>query len=80
MGKLLRREGEDPQVSAMFYWAVFQVVLIFGAETWVLSAEMSRNMEGVHVGFLRQMKGQKESGRVMEPEEARDWQRFSRKP
>ena len=49
----------DPLVSAMFYQAVLQAVLIFGAETWVLLVEMSRNLEGVHVGFLRQVTGQK---------------------
>ena len=30
IGKLLRREGVDPQVSAMFYWEVVQAVLPFG--------------------------------------------------
>ena len=31
----------------------------FGAETWVLSEEMSRKLEGVHAGFLRQITGQR---------------------
>ena len=43
----------------MFYCAVVQAVLLFGAETWVLLAEMSRNLEGVHVILLRQLTGQK---------------------
>ena len=42
LGKLLRREGVDSQMSAMFYRAVLQAVLIFGEETWVLLTEMSR--------------------------------------
>ena len=46
-------------MSTMFYRAVLQVVLIFGAETWVLSTEMARDLEGLHVGFLRQVTGQK---------------------
>ena len=59
MGKLLRREGADLRVSAMFYRAVVQKFLIFGVENWVLSEAMSRNLEGVHVGFLRQITGQR---------------------
>ena len=59
LGKLLRREGADPQISEMFYLAVLQAVLLFGAETWVLLTEMSRKLEGLHVGFLRQVTGQK---------------------
>ena len=43
----------------MFYRAVVQAVLLFGAETWVLLAEISRNMEEVHVGLIRQVMGQK---------------------
>ena len=46
-------------MSEMFYQAVLQAVLIFGAETWVLLTEMSRKLEGLHVGFLRQVTGQK---------------------
>ena len=61
----------DPLVSAMFYQAVLQAVLIFGAETWVLLVEMSRNLEGVHVGFLRQVTGRSPSGRGKGPGEAR---------
>ena len=49
------REGEDPRVSEMFYRAVVQAVLLLGAETWVLLAAMSRKLEGVHIGFLRQV-------------------------
>ena len=33
LGKLLCREGADPQVSEMFYREVVQAVLLFGAET-----------------------------------------------
>ena len=54
IGKLLRREGSDLQVSAMLYRELVHTVLLFGAETWFLLAAISRNLEGVHVGFLRQ--------------------------
>ena len=43
----------------MFYRAVVQTFLIFGAETWVLSEAISRNLEGVHVGFLRHITRQR---------------------
>ena len=59
LGKLLRQEGADPILSAKFYRAVVQAVLLFGADTSVLSAAMLKNLEGVHVGFLRQVTGMK---------------------
>ena len=33
-----------------------QAMLLFGAETRVLLATMAQRLEGVHVGFLRQVK------------------------
>ena len=59
LGKLLRREEAESRVYAMFYRAVVRAVLLFGAETWVLSEEMPHNLEGVHVLFLRQITGQR---------------------
>ena len=40
METLVRQEGADPRVVAMFYRAVVQAVLLYGSETWVLLAEM----------------------------------------
>ena len=37
---VLGREGADPKVSWNFYTAVTQKVLLFGAETWVLTGKM----------------------------------------
>ena len=64
LGKMLRREGADIKFSAMFYWAVFyravvQAVLLFGSESWVLSAAMEKTVEGVHTGFLRRIMGKR---------------------
>ena len=53
--KLLWREEVEPEVSAKFYCAVVQAVLLFGAETWVILARMAQRLEGVHVGLLRQV-------------------------
>ena len=44
LGKLLRREGEDLTVSEKLYHAVVQVVLLFGAETWVITEAMSHQI------------------------------------
>ena len=57
LGKLLRREGADQIISASFYRAVVQAVLLFGAESWVLTETMLQKLEGVHVDFLRQVAG-----------------------
>ena len=37
---MLDTEGADPKVSRSFYTSVTQAVLIFGAETWVLTPRM----------------------------------------
>ena len=55
LGKLLRREGVEPRVLEMFYRAVVQAVLLFGAEIWVLLASISKKLEDNHVGFLKQV-------------------------
>ena len=60
IGKFLRREGVDSTISAKLYRAVVQAVLLFGAKTWVLMAEMLNKLDGVHLGFLRQVTGMKE--------------------
>ena len=57
MRKLLRREGAEPIISAKFYRALVQAVLLFGSENWVLMAVMLQKLEVVHVGFLYQVTG-----------------------
>ena len=59
IGKFLRREGADPKFLANFYHAVVQAVLLFGADTWVLSAPMVQRLEVAYVGFLRKVIGKK---------------------
>ena len=56
LGKMLQREGENPEVSTKFYRAVIKaLLLLFGVETWVLPVPMARRLEVVHVGFPRQV-------------------------
>ena len=59
LGKFLRREGADPIISEKFYHTLVQAVILFGYETWVLTAEIMQNLEGEHVVFLWQVTGMK---------------------
>ena len=51
LGRILRREGADLFTSVAFYRAVVQMVLLFGAETWVISTSTKEKLAGVHMGF-----------------------------
>ena len=42
LSRILSREGADPKVLGNFYKAVAQAVLLFGAQTWVLTPRMER--------------------------------------
>ena len=55
LGTMIQREGADPRVSAMFYRTVSQVILLYGSETWVLSAATEKKVEGAHTYFPRQI-------------------------
>ena len=55
MFREVAEEGEEPIVSEKLYLAVVQVVLLFRAETWFLTAMTLQKLEGVNVGFLRQV-------------------------
>ena len=46
-------------VLAMFYRVVEKSILLYGLETWVLSAEMENKVEGAHTDFLREITGKK---------------------
>ena len=45
LSQILIREGADPKVLGHFYKAVLQAVLLFGAETWVLTPWMERALD-----------------------------------
>ena len=57
MAKVLGREGEDPKVSGTFYIAVTQQVLLFGAETWVLTAKMKKALDAFQGREARKLTG-----------------------
>ena len=46
MSRILIREGARPRVSGVFFKAAVQSVLIFGAETWVVTPCMVRSLGG----------------------------------
>ena len=45
LSRILIREGADPRVSGYFYKAVAQAVLLFRAETRVLTQRMERALD-----------------------------------
>ncbi len=49
IGKVLRRENAPPRVSAKFYKAIVQSVLLYGSKTWVLSTAALTRLEGYHI-------------------------------
>jgi hypothetical protein len=49
IGQVLRRENAPPRVSAKFYKAIVQSVLLYGSETWVLSPAAMARLEGFHI-------------------------------
>ena len=55
LGKMLRREVTEPAILEKIYRAVIQTLLLLGAETCALSVPMVLRLEGVCVGFLRQV-------------------------
>ena len=59
LGTLLRQCGEEPRVSEIFYRMVVQAILLYGSETWVLSASMENRVEGTHTEFLRLITGKR---------------------
>ena len=50
-------EGADPKVSGNFYEAVAQAVLLFGAETWVLTHRMDKALESFQSSVVRRLTG-----------------------
>ena len=57
LARVLSREGVDPKVSRTFYIAVTQAVLIFGSETWVLTARMKKALDIFHSRVARKITG-----------------------
>jgi hypothetical protein len=48
-GQVLRAENVPPWITAKFYKAVVQAVLLYGSRTWVLSMAALASLEGFHI-------------------------------
>ena len=65
LSRILILEGADLKVSVTFYKAVAQVVLLFGAETWVLTQRMERGLESFQHRIARGSPGRSRGNRGM---------------
>ena len=57
LARVLGREGADPKVSRSFYNAVTHQVLLFGAETWVLTKTMESALDAFQGRVARHLTG-----------------------
>ena len=53
----MSREGADTKVSGNFYKEMDQAVLLFGAETWVLTQRMERSLDSFQSRVVRRLIG-----------------------
>ena len=57
LARILGREGADLKVTHSFYTAVTQQVLLFGAESWVLTKRMESALDAFQVRVARRLTG-----------------------
>ena len=57
LARVLGREGADPKVSRSFYTAVTQQVLLFGAESWVLTKNMESALDAFQDRVAQRLTG-----------------------
>ena len=57
LSRVLGREGADPKLSRAFYTAVTQAVLLFGADTWVLTPWMEKALDSFQSRVARKITG-----------------------
>ena len=55
LSRILSREGADTKVSGHFFKAVTQAVLLFRAETWVLTPRMERALDSFQRRVVRRL-------------------------
>ena len=58
LARILGWEGADPKVSRSFYTAVTQQVLLFWAESWVLTKKMESALDAFQGRVARRLTGQ----------------------
>ena len=69
MQGILRREGATTRISGNFFKAVVPQVLLFGAETWVVTPKMEQALSAFLHGAARRL-----SGRQPRREKNGEWQ------
>ena len=57
MSRILSSEGATPWVFGLFFKAVIQAVLLFGAETWVVTPRMGKSLGAFQTQVARQLMG-----------------------
>ena len=67
--RILSREGANKRVTGNFFKAVVQQVLLFEAETWVVTPRMERELNSFAHGSARRITGR-------QPRRGRDGQWF----
>ena len=55
LSRILSREGSGRRVSGNFFKAVVQAVLLFGAETWVVTPRIERALDSFIHGSARRI-------------------------
>jgi hypothetical protein len=57
IARVLTRNGASPRISAMFYKATIQTVLLYGSETWVITDEILQLLTSFHHSVARRLTG-----------------------
>ena len=57
LSRVLGQDGADPKVLGNFYKAVAQAVILFGAETWVLTQRMEKALDRFQSRVARRLTG-----------------------
>ena len=55
--RLLARDKATPQISAIFYRAIVETVLLYGSETWAITQPMLNTLNGFHKQCLWRLVG-----------------------
>jgi hypothetical protein len=58
IARVLSQEGATPTISAMFYKATIQTVLLYGSETWVITGDILNALRSFHHSVARRLTGQ----------------------
>ena len=58
IAKILKHEGASAKIMAKFYMATIQAILLYGAESWVLTQANLRKLNSFHLRAVRHMTGE----------------------